>query len=69
MPAKCYLNTLGGKPFVSESTIIVLVLICSRLIVGSWIFFHNIKPNINMLGSLGFLIIVIIKYCWIIVAV
>jgi hypothetical protein len=33
MPAKCSLNTLGGKSFVSGSTIIFLVLICSRLIV------------------------------------
>jgi hypothetical protein len=32
-------------------------------------FFHNIKPNINILGSLGFLIVVSIKYCWFIVAV
>jgi hypothetical protein len=31
MSAKCSLNTLGGKPFVSGSTIIFLVLICSRL--------------------------------------
>jgi hypothetical protein len=33
MPAKCSLNTLGGKSFVSGSAIIFLVLICSRLIV------------------------------------
>ncbi len=33
MMAKCSLNTLGGKPFVSGSAIIFLVLICSRLIV------------------------------------
>jgi hypothetical protein len=33
MPAKCFLNTLGGKPFISGSAIIFLVLICSRLIV------------------------------------
>jgi hypothetical protein len=35
MSTKCSLNTLGGKPFVSGSVIIFLVLICSRLIVWS----------------------------------
>jgi hypothetical protein len=35
MPAKCSLDTMGGKPFISRSTIIFLVLICSRLIVWS----------------------------------
>jgi hypothetical protein len=38
MPAKYSLNTLGGKSYVSGSAIIYLVLICSRLIVRSWIF-------------------------------
>jgi hypothetical protein len=33
MSAKCSLNTLGGKPFVSGSAIIFLVLIYSRLMV------------------------------------
>jgi hypothetical protein len=33
MLAKCYLNTLGDKPFISGSAIIFLVLICSRLMV------------------------------------
>jgi hypothetical protein len=31
--------------------------------------FHNIKPNLNVLGSLSFLIVVSIKYCWFIVTV
>jgi hypothetical protein len=35
MPAKCSLNTLGGKPFVSGSASISFVLICLRLIVWS----------------------------------
>jgi hypothetical protein len=29
--------------------------------------FHNIKPNVNVLDSLDFLIIVSIKYCWLII--
>jgi hypothetical protein len=33
MSATCSLNTLGGKPFVSEPVSIFFVLICSRLIV------------------------------------
>jgi hypothetical protein len=33
MPATCFLNTLGGKPFVNRSASICLVLMCSRLMV------------------------------------
>jgi hypothetical protein len=31
--------------------------------------FHNIKPNVNVLGSLGFLVVVSIEHCWFIIAV
>jgi hypothetical protein len=31
--------------------------------------FHNIKPNINVLGSFGFLTVMSVKYCWLVVAV
>jgi hypothetical protein len=31
--------------------------------------FHNIKPNINVFGSLGFLIVVSINYYWLIITV
>jgi hypothetical protein len=31
--------------------------------------FHNLKLNINVLGSLGFLIVMSIKYCWLIITV
>jgi hypothetical protein len=30
--------------------------------------FHNIKPNINVFVSLGFLVVVSIKHYWFIVA-
>jgi hypothetical protein len=31
--------------------------------------FHNIKPNINVLGSFDFLIVVSVKYYWLIIVV
>jgi hypothetical protein len=70
MLAKCSLNTFGDKTLICRSASIFLgtnMLKTNGLTLD--FLFHNIKPNIDVLGSLALFIVVSIKYCWLIVTV
>ena len=68
MPAKCSLNTLGGKPFVSGSASISLYILETYGLILNFIF-HNIILYLYCFGSITRPVVVSVKYCGLIVAV